>query len=141
MLRTRFAQALTSSTLAAVAFFSPLSGAAHAKDSADAKKITCGGALVAPPAMSWSDAQDSNCGVMGSPGHRVIYSWSTNPGANGLGACVEVWGFDPDHPKGKWFSMGCGTSARASVPWGNVAAMPKIRAQGMSGVIGVRWSH
>jgi hypothetical protein len=84
----------------------------------------------------WGPASESTCAVFGSPGHKQGYSWNVQESTNQY-ACVEGWGFDKKHPKGGWFSLGCGTSGKGSLPWGNVAANPKVRAKSMGGSIAV----
>lgn len=105
-------------------------------------KSKCGGVVYATP-FKRSKAVNSNCGKLGSPGHVAVYSWGVNPNSDSGRACLEGWGFDEAHPKGGWFSLGCGTSGVARVPWGNVAAVPKVRAESLNVPLGtfVNWSH
>ena len=66
------------------------------------------------------------CGILGSPGAQVTYSWGAsalNP-FTGVGVCVSARGYR--NGREEWFAIGCGTGGRATVPWGNVAAPPKI---------------
>lgn len=44
-----------------------------------------------------------------------------------LKAHANVRGATPSRDDGKWYSLGCGTSGDGTVPWGNVAAIPRIR--------------
>ncbi|KAA9159658.1 hypothetical protein FPZ12_020040 [Amycolatopsis acidicola] len=84
----------------------------------------------------WGPVSKSNCAVFGHNGYKQGYSWRVQEGTNQY-ACVEGWGFDSKHTKGKWFSLGCGTSNKGTVPWGNVAANPQVRAKSMGGSIAV----
>lgn len=134
--------ALTLSPLAVeTAQAAPGSPAAPASAAAPAK-TRCGGVVYATP-FKRSKAVNSNCGKLGSPGHVAVYSWGVNPNSDSGRACLEGWGFDEAHPKGGWFSLGCGKSGTAKVPWGNVAAVPKVRAQSLNVPLGtyVNWSH
>lgn len=128
-LRTTIATAVTA---ASALTFAPMA-------TSPAQAASCGGGFVAPPAHAW-DEQKSNCGVLGSEGHRVTYTWWVGGNGNGK-ACFEGWGYDEMNPDGRWFSLGCGLKGGWRVPWGNVAAVPKVRAQGMFGFIGVQWRH
>lgn len=84
----------------------------------------------------WGPVSKSSCAVFGHAGYKQGYSWNVQESTNQY-ACVEGWGFDAKHTKGTWFSLGCGTSGKGSVPWGNVAANPKVRAKSMGGSIAV----
>ena len=139
---TLAAAALTVSPFASnAAQASPMSPAAPDSAAAPAK-TRCGGVVYATP-FKRSKAVNSNCGKLGSPGHVAVYSWGVNPNSDSGRACLEGWGFDEAHPKGGWFSLGCGTSGIARVPWGNVAAVPKVRAESLNVPLGtyVNWSH
>lgn len=144
-------KALATSLAAATLTLSPFgadvahgaSGSPSAPDSAAAPaKSRCGGVVYATP-FKRSKAVQSNCGILGSPGYVATYNWGVNPNSDSGRACLEGWGFDDAHPKGGWFSLGCGTRGSASVPWGNVAATPKVRAESLNVPLGtfVNWSH
>ena len=127
---------------------SPLgAGAAHAAPSApdsaaQPAKVHCGGTVYATP-FKRSKPMKSTCGVLGYPDAKVFYSWGVNEDSESARACLEGWGFDADHPKGGWFSLGCGREGEAAVPWGNIAAVPQVRAQSLNVPLGtfVNWSH
>lgn len=85
----------------------------------------CKGAVVVTVAnrTAYSNIQ---CGILGSSGTRVTYSWGAsaqNP-FTGVGVCVSARGYR--NGREEWFAIGCGTGGSATVPWGNVAAPPKI---------------
>lgn len=84
----------------------------------------------------WGPTSTSSCAVFGHPGYKQGYGWTVQEGTNQY-ACVQGWGFDAKHPKGTWFSLGCGKSGHATVPWGNVAASPRVRAKSMGGSLAV----
>ncbi|WP_329049112.1 hypothetical protein OG738_40830 [Amycolatopsis sp. NBC_01488] len=63
------------------------------------------------------------------PGRTQGYSFTVT---NNQMACVQGWGFDASHPKGRWFDIGCGLSGHATVPWGNVLAEPMVRVKANS---------
>ncbi|MEW2502384.1 hypothetical protein AB0878_18060 [Amycolatopsis sp. NPDC047767] len=84
----------------------------------------------------WGPVSKSNCAIFGRPGLRAGYGWNVQEGTN-QSACVQGWGFDAKHPKGGWFSLGCGKSGKMTVPWGNMAANPQVRVKSMGGSIAV----
>ena len=79
--------------------------------------------------------------MWGSPGWRQGYSWIVQRGWS-TSVCVQVWGFSATYPKGHWYGGGCGKSAITSAPWGNVLAVPRLRAKSFSLTGGfVIWHH
>lgn len=103
----------------------------------------CGGKAQGFAFHKYGKVSQGSCGVLGHPGFRVNYSWKTEDGK----ACVDGWGFDEKHPKGTWFSLGCGAKSfdygkEKGIPWGNVAAVPKVRVFSQDSVRGVlvSWS-
>lgn len=106
----------------------------------------CGGKATGFP-NKWGPTSESNCGLLGSKNTRVYYSWAVRD-AQGQRACVDGWGFDEANPKGRWFSLGCGTRGidygdPKGIPWGSVGAVPKIRVKSLNIPLGVQvsWSH
>jgi hypothetical protein len=84
-----------------------------------------------PPGYVWGGASVSNTATWGSRGYRQGYAWSVGVGSEAQ-VCVQGWGFDSAHPHGGWFGLGCGSDGGGTVPWGNVLAMPKLRAKSYS---------
>ena len=88
---------------------------------------------------------ESDCAVFGTRGTRVGYSWAIQPGTN-TRICVEALGFTgviPAPAVRHWYPMGCGTSGHGTVPWGQRAALPTVRAKTQLGFLGglYRWRH
>ncbi|HVW31150.1 MAG TPA: hypothetical protein VHL53_01310 [Acidimicrobiia bacterium] len=140
---------LLATTLAAASLaLAPLgTGAAHAApvgpdSGARPGRMHCGGTIYATP-FKRSKPMKSTCGVLGYPDAKVFYSWAVNEESESARACLEGWGFDHDHPKGGWFSLGCGRDGGAAVPWGNIADVPRVRAQSLNVPLGtyVNWAH
>ena len=116
-----------------------------------AEAASCGGFAYATPFKRGKVSQ-SNCGVLGSPGTTVSYRWYVPYPSSGR-ACVEGLGWVvPQGPTADgrplpavehWFSLGCGTKGSYGVPWGNIAAVPKVRAQSLAVPLGtpVQWRH
>lgn len=111
---------------------------------------TCGGLAYATP-FKPGKVSKSNCGFLGSPVVKVYYSWYVGGGSSGK-ACVEGLGFErlqgptPDGSplyRERWYSLGCGTRGGSAVPWGNIAAVPKVRAESLTVPLGVpvQWRH
>ncbi|MDV6014022.1 hypothetical protein [Haloechinothrix sp. LS1_15] len=98
---------------------------------ADAQQCPGGGSVWAPPGYRWGRAQ-SSCAVLGSPGHEVTYTWWTR---GDVDACVGVRYYS--NGEDRWWGTGCGSFRRVSVPWGNNADYPAIRATSGAGVLGV----
>lgn len=113
----------------------------------EARAGGCGGKATGQAFHHYGPVSESHCGFAGSnPGSRVYYNWHVGPA--GGKACVDGWGFDAAHPKGTWFSLGCGERSIdygkvEGVPWGNVLATPKVRVFSQDSLrgVGVDWSH
>lgn len=103
---------------------------------------SCGGRVFAPP-FKRSEPVSSNCGFLGSRDDtKIYYSWNVGAGSSGK-ACVEGLGYErligPGYRnpyRERWFSLGCGTRGSAAVPWGNVGAVPKVRAESLNVPLG-----
>jgi hypothetical protein len=97
----------------------------------------CGGTVFATP-FKRSKPVSASCGHIGTTNDATVtYNWDVATGSSGK-ACVEGLGHErlagPDtygHAPivDKWYSLGCGTSGGAELPWGYVAAVPQVRAQ------------
>lgn len=134
-------------TVATAALTATVLAPAHGTRTVDAAVVPaskCGGKAQGFAFHKYGNVSESNCGVFGHPGFRINYSWNTEDGK----ACVDGWGFDDQHPKGTWFSLGCGSSSHdygkdKGVPWGNVLAKPKVRVFSQDSLRGVLvdWSH
>lgn len=86
--------------------------------------LACGGSASAPPGPPSGPTGWSNCGVLGSPGATVSYTWwPHNPV---VGVCVLGLGYNNGNQV--WHLLGCGIGGTKTVPWGNVGAVPGIRA-------------
>jgi hypothetical protein len=86
----------------------------------------CRGGVVVTP-INRTAYSNIQCGILGSSGTQVRYSWGASardprPGVNGV--CVSARGYR--NGRETWYAIGCGTGGSATVPWGNVAAPPKI---------------
>jgi len=111
----------------------------------------CGGFAYATPFRP-GKVSEGSCGYLGRPGSVVHYSWYVPAPSSGR-ACVEGLGWvEPQGPTAdgrplpaveKWFSLGCGTRGSAAVPWGSIAAVPKVRAESLAVPLGtpVRWRY
>lgn len=118
---------------------------------ASAQAADCGGFAYATP-FKRGKVSEGSCGFLGSPGARVHYSWYVPSPSSGR-ACVEGLGWVvPQGPTAdgrplpaveEWFSLGCGTRGSSAVPWGNIAAVPKVRAESLSVPLGtpVQWRY
>jgi hypothetical protein len=130
---------------ALLATASPAAAATHG-DGPVARAAGCGDWTGAVAGWGRWLKSKSDCAVFGSPGWRVGYAWATQPGTN-TRICVQALGYvkrktGPGR-RAKWFSMGCGTSGSGTVPWGNTAAVPTVRAKTQLGFLGglYRWRH
>lgn len=153
MRRTFITTAVTAAALALTALSPASGGPATAPGAAAAgTEVTlvaaagrCGGKAIGYP-NRWGPVSESNCGLLGTHGTRVHYSWSV-ANAQGQRVCVDGWGFDEANPRGRWFSLGCGTRSidysGQGLPWGSVAAVPKIRVKSLNVPLtaGVTWAH
>jgi hypothetical protein len=122
--------------------FALLLGVVISIAAASPSHAAAGGVAYAPPGFVWGKTSVSNTAVFGYRGHREGYSWSVGVGSD-TNVCVQGWGFDAAHPRGGWFGLGCGSSGGGTVPWGNVLAMPKLRAKSYAIFMGaaVPWRH
>jgi hypothetical protein len=131
-------------TLAALTMAS-LAAAVLAPGTASA--ASCGGTAYAPPSgvvftrnPTYGPESVTNVGIIGSPGHRQGYSFTVQ-GNFKTPVAVQAWGFDGSG-HGKWYPLGVVSSSggNGAVPWGNVLALPKLRAAsgGGNGVL-VTW--
>ncbi|MDX2701160.1 hypothetical protein, partial [Streptomyces ipomoeae] len=78
----------------------------------------------------WSKSK-YHCGLFGSPGLRIKYSWVTEKGS----PCIKVKYFVKGGPKGhktRWTKPLCRKSGTLNVPWGNVAGTKEIQIKGAS---------
>jgi len=98
----------------------------------------------------WSNPFPSNCGVMGSPGTTVTYTFSTKQNTSGTQGCFQAKGYKPIMQvpttiitgySEYWLGRGC-SDGYITVDWGNVAAVPagKIAPMGIGAVAG-SYSH
>lgn len=144
MLRSTLTTIIATATLAVAA----LAPTAHAPVTVDGLSVvpvsSCGGKAQGFAFHKYGNESVSPCGVFGRPGFRIQYGWHVEDGK----ACVDGWGFDDQHPKGGWFSLGCGTAshdygAEKGIPWGNILARPKVRVFSQDSLRGVlvSWSH
>jgi hypothetical protein len=95
---------------------------------------SCIGAAWGPPG-AWGPKAEASCSVAGHRGFRMSYGWYVLPQSNS-DACVQGQGFD-SNGRPQWYSLGCGRSNVASVPWGNILAKPAIRVRSISIPLGV----
>ncbi|OII11700.1 hypothetical protein BIU97_07490 [Curtobacterium sp. MCBA15_009] len=100
--------------------------------------VDCGGVAWAPPgAVTWGPESRGKCGLAGFPGYKAGYAFAIAPGSNAH-ACVQGLGYSSG--KGKWYSVGCGSSGRTTVSWGNVLAYQKGKARSQTGLGGfMKW--
>ena len=63
------------------------------------------GVAYAPPGYVWGSASYSDTATFGSPGYKQDYTWWVARDSS-TQVCVQAWGFDAAHPKGKWFGAG-----------------------------------
>lgn len=103
---------------------------AEAEPATTSSTAACGGTAWAPPGGVWGPAKNSNCSVFGSPNYHITYIWTRKTGTGPV--CVQGWGFPLKGGSGRWYSLGCGNLGQSKVPWGNVAATPKVRAYSLS---------
>lgn len=140
-----FKLTIMATTALALAALAPAPHAQHTVDGVTVVPASsCGGKAQGFAFHKYGNVSESNCGVFGHPGFRMTYSWNAEDGK----ACVDGWGFDDQHPKGTWFSLGCGSSSHdygkvKGIPWGNILAKPKVRVFSQDSLRGVlvSWSH
>ena len=96
---------------------------------------SCGSKATGLP-FKWGKTSYSNCTRSGSKGSKIYYRWTVLPGTNQY-ACVQgITG------RGKWKSIGCGTSGTAKLPWGAVLNTPRVRVRSQVPHLAfVAWSH
>lgn len=83
--------------------------------------------FVAPGVGGWFKS-NPGCGVIGADKSATTsYSWQADAVTNGT-ACVQGIGYNGS-AKAKWVFIGCGTQGSATVGWGNVSAVKKVRAK------------
>jgi hypothetical protein len=136
---------IMATTALALAALAPTSHAARTVDGLTVVPASsCGGKAQGFAFHKYGNESKSNCGVFGHPGFRMTYNWHTEDGK----ACVDGWGFDDQHPKGTWFSLGCGEKSFdygkvKGIPWGNILAEPKVRVYSQDSLRGVLvdWTH
>lgn len=84
---------------------------------------------------TWGPVAHSKCGFIGAkPDSKKGYTWAVISGSAAR-ACVQGWGYD-GNGRGRWYSLGCGTSGGGAVHWGNVAGVPKVRVLSQNVVTG-----
>lgn len=134
------AAALAMATPVAVAAWSSGAASQEITSVAASSAASCGGRVTANPFRHTESR--SNCSVVGSRGFRQMYVVKVEPGTNAA-AQVQVLGIVNGRPR--WFNVGVlsgGRSARLTVPWGNVATFPKIRAKSVPPLFAnVSWDH
>ena len=92
----------------------------------EAAAATCGGTVFGTAGGVWGPVSQGNCSLFGSPGYAHRYNWQRAAFVFTQG-CVRVRGFN-QAGESTWYSSGCGTSGGATVPWGNILAMPQAQA-------------
>lgn len=101
---------------------------------------SCWKSFAAPLLSGWSGTFQSYCYVIGHSGYTKTYLWAPQFGVNQHG-CTQVLGYYVGYNGGtygvwaKWYGGECGYSGDAThyvpVPWGNVAAYPKLRVKSL----------
>ncbi len=88
---------------------------------------SCGGRVFTSITGGWGPVSPSSCGVAGHPGYKVPYYWTNDSDpmmcTNGLG-----YRYTDGRYVAQDYYTGCGWTSRTYVSWGNVLAMPKMRA-------------
>jgi hypothetical protein len=51
--------------------------------------------------------------------------------------CVGAYSYQDK----KWYNIGCGDSGSGTIPWGNVAATPKVHVKSNGLGTGVNWHY
>ncbi len=92
--------------------------------------VTCGGTAYAPPytlgQARYGPVSSANTAVIGHPGYRKSYSFRVQGNVPRV-VGVKALGFQ--NGRATWYNLGISsTGLSGSVPWGNVLAVPKIRA-------------
>lgn len=96
---------------------------------------SCGGTAFTSWSGGWGPESSGGCGIAGYPGYRVPYNWSQS---SNVSVCTNGFGYIGASEV--WRYTGCGWISGGYVPWGNVLAVPKMRASGVPPyVIPVPW--
>ena len=84
---------------------------------------------------AWGAVANGTCAVAGSPGLSVYYNWETAPDIDS-DACVQGTGWTSSGQT--WYDLSCGWESTYTwaVPWGNVLAQPKFKAESISPPLG-----
>lgn len=91
------------------------------------------------PGTSWYGPYQRNTSLSGCC-HKY-YSWAVDPNLS-TQACLLGQGWYTGYNGGsfglwsEWYSLGCGKSGGAQVPWDNVSAYPKVMAKSQYGYYG-----
>ena len=118
----------------------------HTVGKSVAERVDCGRWRNAVATFGgWSRPYQSDCAVIGgSPSYRKGYAWAIQAGTN-TRICVQARGYvvEDHHVYPRWFGMGCGTAGSGTVPWGQGAGIPAVRAKIQPGFLGglYRWRH
>ncbi len=115
------ARAASVLAIAGVAAAAPLVANSDLLSAPSAQAGSCGGRAFAAPLNKWGPVANSSCNVAGSPGHQVCYT--INIIGNGI-PVVQARGYDINGNE-QWYSI---PNSTGCVPWGNVLAVPGIRA-------------
>jgi hypothetical protein len=104
----------------------------------------CSGTGYAPPGGGWGAVSNSSCGLAGSPGLMISYSYTSRSDASPIHASAKHYttaaGTNPGPEK--WTEFGAGTRGESGrLPWGNSLAMKSMKFQSIN-VLGaiVDWS-
>ncbi|GAA3066123.1 hypothetical protein GCM10020000_57680 [Streptomyces olivoverticillatus] len=90
--------------------------------------------MYAPPGGIYGP--ESSCAVIGAPGATADISWESADSDTDPAVCVQA--FSPQD--NKWHLLGCGTSGRAAIPWGDNVASLRIRAGSAGTGTFVNWT-
>lgn len=90
---------------------------------------------IAPLGLGWStEFRWIACSFWGANAAATKnYQWYVSPGSSSM-ACAQGYGFRPDHSP-FWAYLSCGDSGATQVPWGSVAAYPKMKFKSLSGLV------
>lgn len=97
----------------------------------------CGGSAYAPPFSVWGDTSVGNCGVFGSNGYRLGFSFWTNDTDTGTQVLMQAWSYQDN----RWENVDFGTAGSGTIAWGDVDATPKVRFLSNGTGVGVHWSY
>lgn len=102
-------------------------GELSSRDSIEAQGCEDWTRFVIPGTGKWYKS-NNGCGFIGLDKSTTTgYSWEADPNTKGT-ACVQGIGYNGS-AKAKWVFIGCGTKGSATVGWGNVSAVKKVRAK------------